>query len=329
MPIPVLIGRGGVTDPGPTPPQPVYWGRTYVSITGKNGEGPEIPLTDFTNSLWPGIVMMPGATGLDAPPFELHADDSPNLDGGIFRDARAVAREIMIPVFLYGIDRPTIKKMKSNLINSLNPKKGFCVLKFIEGDNVPRYLRCYYKGGMEGSEGEDQAGFRWIKYGLQFTAYEPYFYSDDVQVAQWTFGSVEPFFSSSLALYPFRLNSGHLEGDTVEIHNPGDAESWPQWQLEGPIKAFEFIGPEGQSFGVEGPVDGSDVIEAGRTLIVDTRPGFKTVRDNTGVNYWPRLSPQPVLWPIPDGDSTATVSITPGAPSARVVLTFQPRYEGY
>ncbi|KQX43540.1 hypothetical protein ASD97_26085 [Streptomyces sp. Root63] len=329
MPIPVLKRTTTPPVEGPTPPQKVYWGRTYVSIRGKNGEGEEIPLTDFSNSLWPGIVMLPGATGLDAPPFELHADDSPNLDGGIFRDARAVSREVMIPVYLHGIDRPTIKKMKSRIRSSLNPKKGFCVLKFVEGDGVPRYLRCYYKSGMEGDEGQDAAGFTWTKYGLQFTAYEPYFYSDDVQVAQWEFGDVEAFLDTSQALFPLRLNAGHLSDDLVVIENPGDAEAWPRWELEGPIKAFNFVGPDGRSFGVEAPIDGTDVIAAGRTLTVDTRPGFKVVRDDLGVNYWPLLKAQPELWSIPDGESECTVSITPGAPSARVRLTFQPRYEGY
>ncbi|WP_371665978.1 phage tail family protein [Streptomyces sp. NBC_01241] len=329
MPIPVLRRSITPVPTGPTPPQPVYWGRTYVSVTGKNGGGEEIPLTDFRNSLWPGIVLMPGSTGLDAPPFELHSDDSPNLDGGIFRDARAVAREVMLPIFLYGIDRQTIKAMKSKLVSHLNPKKGYCVLKFVEGDGVPRYLRCYYKGGMEGSEAEDQAGFKWVKYGLQFTAYEPYFYSDDVQVAQWEFGDTQAFLDTTKALFPIRLNAGRLANDKVTVFNPGDVEAWPRWELEGPIKAFNFVGPEKRSFGVTAPVDGSDIIPAGRTLTVDTRPGFKVVRDNAGTNYWPKLKAQPELWSLPDGTSECTVSITPGAPSARVRLTFQPRYEGY
>lgn len=329
MPIPVLKRAPIETPTWPVPPQPEHWGRTYVSITGKDGKGEEIPLTDFTNSQWPGIVLMPGATGLDAPPFELHADDSPNLDGGIFRDARAVAREIMIPIYLHGIDRKSIRDLKSRLVSALNPKKGFCVLKFMEGDGIPRFLRCYYKDGMEGSETEDQSGFTWKKYGLQFVAYDPYFYSDDVQVAQWEFGAIQPFLDPTKALYPFRLNSGRVSGDQVDIFNPGDVEAWPKWELMGPIKAFEFVGPDGHSFGVEARGDSSDVVPAGRTLTVDSRPGYKVLRDDQGTNYWPLLKPQPELWSIPDGVSTCTVDITPGAPSARVRLTFQPRYEGY
>lgn len=300
-----------------------------MSIAGKNGEGEEIPLTDFSNSLWPGIVMMPGATGLDAPPYELHSDDSPNLDGGIFRDARAVAREIMIPIYLHGIDRRTVKQIQRRLVSSLNPKKGFCVLKFVEGNSEPRYLKCYYKGGMEGSETQDQAGFTWKKYGIQLTAYDPFFYSDNVQVAKWAFGEGQPFLSTTEGFFPLRISAGIISGSQVQISNPGDVEAWPQWELTGPIKGFTFASPSGESFGVTAPTDGSDVVAGGRTLTIDTRPGVKSLRDDEGTNYWPFLDANPQLWSIPEGDSTCTVSITPGSTNAKVRLVFQPRYEGY
>jgi hypothetical protein len=315
----------------------VHWGRTYVSITGKNGEGEEIALTNFRDSRWPGIFMMPGATGLDAPPFELHADDSPNLDGGIFRDARAVSREIMIPIFLHGIDRKTIRELKRKLVSSLNPKKGFCVLKFVEGDAVPRYLKCYYKGGMEGSETEDQSGFTWKKYGLQFTAYDPWFYGDDVQVAEWAFGTGEAFLHPT-SFFPLHLNAGIVIGTEVDVDNIGDVEAWPRWELTGPIKGFKFTSPEIElpdgskvtySFGISPDGSGTDIVPAGRVLTIDTRPGFKSLRDNLNTNYWPLLDDSPQLWPLPEGESVCSVDILPGSSNAKVRLIFQPRYEGY
>jgi len=299
-----------------------------VSITGRNGEGEEIPLTGFSGSKWPGIIMLPGATGLDAPPFELHADDSPNLDGGIFRDARAVAREIMIPVYLYGIDRKTVRDLKSRLVSSLNPKKGYCVLKVVEGDAIPRYLHCYYKAGMEGSEAQDDAGFTWKRFGIQLIAYDPYFYSDDIQVARWVFGEGEPFLGDPFI--PLHINAGIVSSSQVTVTNPGDVEAWPRWELSGPIRGFTFTSPSGEeSFGIPAPEDGSDAVPGGRTLTIDTRPGYKTLRDDQGTNYWPLLDPNPQLWSIPDGESTFQVSITPGSSNAQVILTFQPRYEGY
>jgi hypothetical protein len=338
MPIPVLRRPPTVPVPtGPEPPKPIYWGRTYVSITGKNGKGEEIALTDFSNSRWPGIVMMPGATGLDAPPYELHSDDSPNLDGGIFRDARAVSREIMIPIYLHGIDRKTIRELKRKLISALNPKKGYCILKFVEGDAVPRYLKCYYKGGMEGSETEDQSGFTWKKFGIQLTAYDPYFYGDDLQVAEWAFGTGEAFLHET-SFFPLNLNAGLVAGDEVSVSNPGDVEAWPRWELTGPIKGFTFTSPEIEkpdgskatyTFGVTPDGEGTDIVPAGRVLTIDTRPGFKSLRDNLNTNYWPLLDDSPQLWSLPEGESVCTVYIVPGSTNAAVRLIFQPKYEGY
>lgn len=330
MPIPVKLR---VPPPpvvaGPTPPTPVQWGKTYVSITGKNGEGEEIPLTGFSGKAWPGIVMQPGATGLDSPPFELHSDDSPNLDGGIFRNSRAVQREIMVPVHLHGIDRKSLKDLQRKLVSSLNPTKGYCVLKFIESDAVPKYLYCYYKAGMEGSEETSQSGFTWKTFGIQLTAFDPYFYSDFVQAAQWSFGTGEPFLSTTVSFLPFKINAGLLSGSEVTIVNPGDVQAWPVWKLNGPIRSFQFVSPDGKSFGITAPIDGSNVIGGGRTLTVDTRPGYKSLKDDLGVNYWPLLDDDPELWPISEGISECNVSIVPGAGTASVELTYSPRYEGF
>jgi len=250
-----------------------------------------------------------------------------------------VAREIMLPVFLYGIDRKTIRDLKSRLVSALNPKKGYCILEFTEGDGIPRYLKCYYKGGMEGSETEGQAGFTWKKFGIQLTAYDPYFYSDDIQVAQWEFGAGEPFLSAGtdglsgtsddLPFMPLRMNAGLVSGSQVNVANSGDVEAWPRWELTGPIKGFKFTGPDGSSFGVAPPGSGADTIAGGRTLTIDTRPGVKSLRDDQGTNYWPKLDPRPKLWAIPEGESTCTVDIVPGSSTAKVRLVFQPRYEGY
>lgn len=329
MAIPAVSSGGSSGPPmdmGPTPPTPVYWGKTYVGLIGRAGEGEEIPLTGFINSRWPGIIMQPGATGLDAPPYELHSDDSPNLDGGIFRDARAVQREIMIPVVLYGQDRQALKALQKRLIQAINPKRGPVAIKAVEGDGVPRYLYCYYKAGMEGSEDIDSSGFRWKKFGLQFTAYDPYWYSDTVEAAHWTFGVGDPFLSTTEAFFPLHITAGVVSGSGLLIDNPGDVEAWPTWTLSGPIKSFNFVGPDGHSFGIPADPGGADILPDGRTLVIDTRPGYKTLMDDQGTNYWPLLDSSPQLWPIPEGVSECTITVVSGSTNAEVQLTFRPRY---
>ncbi|MFF9481390.1 phage tail domain-containing protein [Streptomyces sp. NPDC014733] len=305
------------------------WGLTYVSITGSNGQGEEIPLTGFTNREWPAIFMQAGATGLDAPPVEIYTDESPNLDGSMYRSSRTAAREVMLPLYLYGIDRRTLRDLKHRLISAVSPQNGPCILKFVEADGQPRYLSCYYKGGLEGNEGGDNSGFRWIKYGLQLDALDPYFYSRNIQVAEWSFSEGQAFLAHGKALYPLRISKGSLSNSKIPVVNPGDVRAWPVWEIKGPVKAFRFTSPAGESFGISARPDGSDAVADGRVLTVDTRPGFKTLKDDQGINYWPLLDANPSLWSIPSGKSTAGVELVAGAGSASLRLSLRPRYETY
>ncbi|MEU3351299.1 phage tail family protein [Streptomyces sp. NPDC037389] len=300
-----------------------------MSITGSDGEGEEIPLTSFTDRRWPGILLQAGATGLDTPPFELHADSSPNLDGSMFRSARAAAREVMLPVYLYGVDRRSLKELKRKLISALNPTRGYCVLKFVEADSQVRKLYCYYKAGMEGNEAADNAGFRWIKYGIQLTAFDPYFYADDLRVAEWTFNQGKAFLRKKEAFFPVPLSRGSMADQSIPVLNPGEVDAWPVWEIRGPVRGFTFTSPDGQSFGITAPANGADTVAAGRVLTVDTRPGRKTLTDDQGKNYWPLLDASPSLWPVQPGRSSVGVSLTAGSGPASLKLTLRPRYESY
>ncbi|QLE71113.1 phage tail family protein [Streptomyces rectiverticillatus] len=311
----------------PNPPQLKDWGHTYVSITGNAGQGEEIPLTGFQGRHWPAIFMQAGATGLDMPPFEIHSDVSPNLDGSSFRDARVAAREIMIPVYLYGVDRYTLRELKRNLIRALNPRNGACVLKIQEAGQPPRYLTCYYKGGAEGNEGADSAGFRWMRYGIQLTAMDPYYWTDDFHVAEWVFGRGSPFLGSATPIFPLKLSEGLVSSDAFPVLNPGDTDAWPVWEIRGPVRAFKFTHAT-RSFGITSEPT-SDLIPGGRTLTIDTRPGVKTLRLDDGTNFWPKLDANPALWPLPFGRSTIGIHMVPGGSNAKLKMTIRPRYETY
>ncbi|MFF3453243.1 phage tail domain-containing protein [Streptomyces sp. NPDC002730] len=331
MPIPVkVVPAPPVVNP-PVAPVPVEWGHTSVTIAGNNGQGEEIPLTVFDRPSWPSIIMQPGATGLDMPPFGLFSDDAPNLDGSIFRSSRAAAREVMIPVYLHGIDRSTVNGLKRKLFQALNPKRGYCVLRFTEGDNETRMLNAYYKGGMEGAESTDTAGFTWAKYGLNFTAMDPWWYPDRSQTARWDFGTGSPLLSTTTAFFPMNISSGVMggPGEALLIRNPGDIEAWPVWELHGPIKSFTLTSPTGQMVKASPPAGGADLVPPGRVLTIDTRPGKKTVMDDQGLNYWDKLDTAPQFWPVEPGDTNASVSVVTGAGMAAVVLNFRPRFASY
>ncbi|WP_019984541.1 phage tail domain-containing protein [Streptomyces sp. Amel2xE9] len=298
-----------------------------MSITGANGEGEEIPLTGFQSAAWPAIVLQPGATGLDMPPFELHTDDSPNLDGGSFRSARAAARPILLPVFVYGIDRKTLRSFKRKLANALNPKSGYCVLTFVEQDGVARHLKCYYAGGMEGNEAIDSSGFKWVSYGIQLSALDPWFYSDTEVAANWNFGAAHPFLGNPFL--PIQLSQGTANLGAITVTNPGDIEAWPVWTITGPLRSLKFTGPDGTSWGFPAQSGGVDFLMNGRTLTVDCRPGYKTITDDQGKNYFPLLSPNPSLWSVPPGTSIIQTDLVAGSGTPTVAMRLVPRYSTY
>ncbi|MFG3582560.1 phage tail family protein [Streptomyces sp. NPDC047990] len=330
MPIPAVKIIGDASDHNPTPaaPIPQDWQRTYVSIRGANGGGEEIPLTTFQGKDWPSILMQPGATGLDAPPYELHMDDSPNLDGSIFRDSRAGARQVMLPLFLYGIDRRSILTLKRKLVTSLNPKNGYCVLKFVESDGSTRYLNAYYAGGMEGNEALDSSGFHWIAYGIQLTAPDPWYYSEAEHAAQWAMGGTSQLIGGAKFL-PMQLSEGFPATKAAVIENEGDVEAWPVWTVKGPIRSISFTNDAGRTFGFDAPIDGSNLVAAGRTLTIDTRPGYKTMTDDQGANYFPLLKANPDLWSVSTGDSLVTIDAVAGSGVSSVSMNFTPRFDSY
>ncbi|MEV6551745.1 phage tail family protein [Streptomyces sp. NPDC051597] len=310
----------------PSPPLPKKWGHTYVSITGSAGEGEEIPLTGFGGRYWPAIFMQAGATGLDMPPMEIRSDASPNLAGSVYRSTRVAAREIMLPLFLYGIDRYTVRRLKQSLIRALNPLNGHCVLKIQESGLPPRYLTCWYKGGLEGNESEDSSGFRWIRYGVQLTAMDPWYYGDDFHVAEWTFGKGAPFLKPAKSMFPLSISQGLVSRKDFPVTNPGDVDAWPIWQISGPVRRFRLTCGE-RSFGINGK--SQDAVPGGTTLTVDTRPGHKTLMDAQGKNYWPMLDSGPALWPLPAGRSEIGIELIPGSTNASLRMTIAPRYETY
>jgi hypothetical protein len=298
-----------------------------VSITGSNGQGEEIPLTGISSAGWPAIVLQPGATGLDMPPVELHSDDSPNLDGAIYRGSRATSRLVLLPLYVYGIDRSSLRKFKRKLADALNPKNGPCILKFQESHGSPRTLTCYYTAGMEGDESSDASGFTWTSYGIQLTAFDPWFYGQTAVGQSWEFGTEVPFLASPFL--PLTLSSGTPVSGAATVTNNGDIEAWPIWTVAGPVRSIAMTGPDGSSWAIPANTSGTDVVPAGRTLTVDTRPGFKTLMDDQGTNYWPQLGPNPSLWSIPEGTSQVQINAVAGDGQASVTMTLNPRYSTY
>lgn len=271
-----------------------------------------------------GIITLPGIKGFDAPPFQLSYDEQPALDGGYARHVRATSREVFVPLLLFADSRPDLLALKRGFLAALNPTYGPCRITVTEGDASSRFLDAYYVSGAEGDEGQDNAGFVWIKYGLVFRAMDPYWYSG--RTVERTFQAVgeelRPFFSNPF--FGLNINRTYSLNQETRLTVSGDVEAWPEWTITGPMDQATFtrIDADGEaSFTLD------TSLATGDTVYIDTRPGRKQVTLlSTGQNLWDSLGANPHLWSVKPGENIVRIEIAGTGNESSVRLSYRPRY---
>ncbi|MFI9204043.1 hypothetical protein [Streptomyces sp. NPDC053048] len=148
-----------------------------VTLTTSSGQ--EFLLTADLSHQGACIAILPGPTGMDAPPVQATVTEFAGMDGGRLVKTRAASRRIQLPLLLWAPTRPELLALKRHLVAALAAGRGPCVLRVAEADGTARSIRVHYTGGMEGDEGSDGAGLTFTRYGLQLTAPDPYWYGDE------------------------------------------------------------------------------------------------------------------------------------------------------
>src|SRR5699024_6630017 len=83
----------------------------------------------------------------------------------------------------------------------------------------------------------------------------------------------------SFTLYPVFLAASTVQGEH-ELTVEGDAAGWPVWEIQGPGKDVQIIGPDGSRLFVEG--------EVSSPITIVTEPGKRSIRDDSGL-IWDRM----------------------------------------
>lgn len=329
------------------------WPLTQVYF--EYGNGQRISLTDRPNPTKPGFVLQSGPDGWDMPRFDLKYDESPNLDGGMFRSVRATAREMAIPIFIYGADRRGVASLKKKLLTSVNPKNGPVRIVVREGGGSSRYIDAYYNSGLEGQESRDQAGFTWIKYVMTFRALDPYWTVTDPTKITWALKPERYWFLTTTAedeandpslpahhsFLPIRISDGIIQSELNEIEMDSDVEVWPIWEITGPLSGNVVFRNDTTGKELKFKSSFSLATEKDR-LTIDTRAGRKTItyqrleevggewKVTNEENWWPKLGDNPQLWPLVPGVNLVSV-LNGQAPSTttRVSCTYYKQYFSY
>lgn len=252
-----------------------------------------------------------GAQQRFMPPVSIRTVKVPQANGGRYRSARHDERLCTLPVVLPG---PTDHRDElRRWARALDPLKGEGTLTVVQGAHAGRQLVCVYEAGL------DSFAEEWELLGqtvLAFRAAEPY-WQDAAESSL-----VATIASSSFTWFPFLplvLGSSDVFAQAT-IDNTGDVDAWPVITTVGPgtdLTATNLT--TGMSWHLTGD------IAAGATLVVDTRPGRKSVRLD-GVNVFGRLTDESTLWPLVPGPNRVSIGFAGGTAASRVTFAWRNRW---
>ncbi|WP_344859732.1 phage tail domain-containing protein [Planomonospora alba] len=304
------------------------WPKTAVEWTPPRDlaqGGTALPKYNFRSGAG-GILLMPGARGFDAPPFMLSYDEMPGIDGAIPRNVRAGSRELFLPLYLYGADRPSMLAVKREFLASLNPAFGPGRLTVTEGDGSSRWIEAHYAYGAEGDEETEVSGFTWCKYGLVLRAMDPYWYSSETveRTFRDSVGDLKPFFSDPF--FGLNINRTYTLNQSVTLEVSGDVETWPEWRINGPVSGVTFSRQDAGGAVESFTMDLS--LSPTQAAYIDTRPGRKQaiLLDGSETNLWEKLGPNPNLWAIKPGSNTVTLAVQGTGVGTSINLSYRPRF---
>lgn len=275
--------------------------------------GAEHWLTDPLN----GRNVLWGATGLGFMPVEVSTVPAAARAGSILTGVAAREREVFVPLLLTGDSFFAVRRRLADLARVMDPRDGDGALKLVYPDGSGRRLVCRYRGGLEGSEGDD-AWDRELRVGLTFVAPDPAWLDLEPFTLRWVLGAATPFFPLSM---PLVLSASSVLGN-VTIDVQGDEDCYPVWTITGPATSVTLTNDTtGKTFTINAALEASD------TVVVDTRPDQLTVIGPGDTNMWPDLDPNPVLWALRPGVNAVDLNLAGAAAGSSVRLDTVPRYK--
>lgn len=278
------------------------------SLEGSNGD-----VITFNTGNYEDYVLNTGITGFGIPPTSVRIEESAG-DGGVWRHTKRQARDVDLPITVFGTNRGDVQEKLRRLGTLLRDAEGPPKLRATYADTTSVFLEVHYTGGGETNYDNNSSGLTWASWTLSLRAPNPF----------WLSGLEETFAigggGTGRGLLPnltkMRVSSSSTLG-VVTVVNAGDVATFPVWTITGPV--VDIVITNGvQSFGFA-------QIFSGEVITVDTETG--AVVDADGVNQYARLNPVPKLFTLPPGTTGINVNGIETDLNFNVNLTYSPRYE--
>lgn len=261
-----------------------------------------------------GVTLEEGHSGYLSP--EIVVDVEEGLSASLVRSNRVTSRFLQLPL---SVEKPTRSEMLErvrDLIECFLP--GDITLQFIAPDATTMELHgCYMQEAPKDDaiDGQDERNI--AKTVFEFICVDPYWYSiTQTSVDFQSDGSVVPFFP----ILPLQLMPSNVLARKT-VNNPG-IEVYPVWTITGPGDDLTLTN---LTTGASLKFSGLNMT-AMDTLVIDTRPGAKTILLNGG-NAWSYVVlATSSLWPLVHGDNDIFAGMNNSTLASKANLTYYARY---
>lgn len=255
--------------------------------------------------------------GRFAPPTMFEEEGVPEQPGARLRNVRHGVREFALPLWITGATEAALRTAMRDLVKAMNPKRGPGKIRVLSPVGDEREITCSYADGLDMREtlGET-SGLLVQRASVVFRAHDPYWQATSDITATYTSGTPAAFFP----FFPLRLSASSVFTD-ASANNIGDVEAWPVWTIVGPGSDIYL-----RNLSTGYLLHLSATLGAGESVVIDTRPGAKTVTRGDGANLFSSLSTDTYLWPLREGANSVRVEMSSATAASSVSLAFRPRY---
>lgn len=328
-----LASEDGATIPVVVPPARVWPSIPTIMLESMDGLV-QIPLSGGS-----GWIRMPGATGLEMPPYEHIGGKIPGVAGGVLLDTRVDVRPVFLPIHLStGSDHLAFLRQIALLRRLVDPTIGqFKVIG--RTDLGEREMHVTYVSGLEGIDSIDMQGLTWAKFGIAGNAYEPFAMAREARTLEFRMAPAgNPFLGvagGTDAPWPeIALSSGSVIGSGMDVTIDSDVEVWPTLELVGPMDSFtgtlspiviEADGTVNSHEGHEWSVSIPAGVPAGQTFLMVTDPRMRSIRLD-GALASGRVALGSTLRPFYPGRNQLNVIAPGGNDDTRIRLSWRNLY---
>lgn len=262
-------------------------------------------------------VVLKGMVGRYMPPIEYVEDEVPFESGSELRQVKVKTREVDIPLLIKAESEVELRQRVRQTLRMVNPLHADGKLLIEAPDKSQRELSCRYVTGLEGDEGTDNKGLRWMRVVLVFRAFDPYWYDTATITNDFKLNENSAKFFPFL---PLRVTSSRVYAD-ITVDNTGDIETYPEWIIQGPGENIVL-----NNLTTSEMVKLDLKLEAWETVTINTSK--ESITKNDGENLYPSLVEGSDLWALQEGMNSIQIEMTNATSESNVKLSYRNRYLG-